>query len=123
MREADLGTKSMPRNPLLFGMLYRMDVVENIGSGIRRIHDLCREHGVAEPVIGLSEHWVTVTFRRPAGSVDERDAGETGGEASRRPESQRESRPKSQKSGLESAHTGLACIIHEGRESVIDGVA
>ena len=66
MTEADLGTKSMPRNPLLFGMLYRMDVVENIGSGIKRIRDLCREHGVAEPIIDVSEHWVTVTFPRPA---------------------------------------------------------
>ena len=59
MTETDLGTKSMPRNPLLFGMLYRMDVVENIGSGIRRIRDLCREHGVAAPTIEVSERWVT----------------------------------------------------------------
>ena len=84
MSEADLGVKSMPRNPLLFGMLYRMDVVENIGSGIRRIRDLCREHGVAEPVIDASEHWVTVTFPRPAvpRSTD-RAARETGSAASR----------------------------------------
>ncbi len=66
MTEADLGLKSMPRNPLLFGMLYRMDVVENIGSGIKRVRDLCREHGVAEPMIDVSEHWVTVTFPRTA---------------------------------------------------------
>ena len=66
MTEADLGTKSLPRNPLLFGMLYRMDVVEQIGSGIRRLRDLCREHGVQEPIIDVSEHWVTVTFPRPA---------------------------------------------------------
>ena len=66
MTEADLGTKSLPRNPLLFGMLYRMDVVEQIGSGIRRIRDLCREHGVQEPIVDVSEHWVTVTFQRPA---------------------------------------------------------
>ena len=63
--EADLGTKSLPRNPLLFGMLYRMDVVEQVGSGIRRIRDLCRGHGVAAPIIDVSEHWVTVTFPRP----------------------------------------------------------
>ena len=69
MTEADLGVKSMPRNPLLFGMLYRMGVVENIGSGIKRIHELCREHGVAKPTIDVSEHWVTVTFPRPAGQV------------------------------------------------------
>ena len=65
MTEADLGVKSMPRNPLLFGMLYRMGVVENIGSGIRRIRELCREHGVAVPTIEVSEHWITVTFPRP----------------------------------------------------------
>ena len=66
MTEADLGAKSLPRNPLLFGMLYRMDVVEQVGSGIRRIRDLCRQHGVAAPVIDVSGHWVTVTFQRPA---------------------------------------------------------
>ena len=71
MTEADLGAKSMPRNPLLFGMLYRMDAVENIGSGIKRIHDLCREHGVAAPIIDVAEHWVTVTFPRPAAQGDE----------------------------------------------------
>ena len=32
----------------------------------RRIRDLCREHGVAEPVIEVSESWVTTTtFTRP----------------------------------------------------------
>ena len=70
MEEADLGTKSVPRNPLLFSMLYRMDVVENIGSGIRRIRQLCREHEVAEPVIEVSEHWVTTTFIRPTAEVE-----------------------------------------------------
>lgn len=67
MTEADLGTKSMPRNPLLFGMLYRMDVVEHIGSGVRRIRDLCRDHGVPDPIFDVSEHWVTVTFPRHGG--------------------------------------------------------
>jgi hypothetical protein len=48
MTEADLGVKSIPRNPLLFGMLYRMVAVEHIGSGIKRIRNLCREYGVAD---------------------------------------------------------------------------
>ena len=99
MTEADLGTKSMPRNPLLFGMLYRMDVVENIGSGIRRIRHLCREHGVAEPIIDTSGQWVTVTFPRPAGrrSLQRgvRDAG-------RQPESRPEQGQESSGDGLES---------------------
>ena len=64
MREEDLGTKSVPRNPLLFGMFFRMGLVEQIGSGIRRIRQLCLEHEVAAPVIEVSEHWVTTTFAR-----------------------------------------------------------
>lgn len=64
MREEDLGSKSVPRNPLLFGLLYRMRLVEQIGSGIRRIHDACLEHGVAAPVVQVSPDWVTVTFPR-----------------------------------------------------------
>ena len=51
MTEADLGVKSIPRNPLLFSVLHRMEAVENIGSGIKRIRTLCREYGVAEPKI------------------------------------------------------------------------
>ena len=64
MREHDLGSRSVPRNPLLFSMLYRMKLVEQIGSGIRRIHDACMEHGVEDPVIQVSSDWVTITFPR-----------------------------------------------------------
>ena len=126
--EADLGVKSMPRNPLLFGMLYRMDVVENIGSGIRRIRDLCREHGVAEPVIDASEHWVTVTLPRPAGLDDGPDIRKTGGEGGRGPESQPEPGPESRRewarvsgrTGLESTGDGLESA-GDGLESTGDG--
>ena len=128
MTEADLGVKSMPRNPLLFGMLYRMDVVENIGSGVRRIRDLCREHDVAEPVIDVSEHWVTVTFPRPAVPVDERIVREADGQAGRSLESQpksapgsKENRPELVSSGLESAGAGLESA-GAGLESVGAGL-
>ena len=69
MTEADLGLKSIPRNPLLFGILHRMEAVEKIGSGIRRIRDLCREHGVGEVLIEVSESWVSTTFPRPTAQV------------------------------------------------------
>ena len=69
MREEDLGSKSVPRNPLLFSMLYRMKLVEQIGSGIRRIHEACREHGVPEPAIQVSSDWLTVTLQRQEGGV------------------------------------------------------
>ena len=69
MTEADLGVKSIPRNPLLFGVLHRMEAVERIGSGFRRIRDLCREHGVADPPIDVSDSWVTTTLHRPTSKV------------------------------------------------------
>ncbi|MEI6125330.1 MAG: ATP-binding protein [Pseudomonadota bacterium] len=64
MKKEDLGHKSVPRNPLLFSMFYRMSLVEQIGSGIKRISDLCREDGVAEPDFEVSEYWFTVAFKR-----------------------------------------------------------
>jgi len=80
MTVADLGVKSIPRNPLLFGMLHRMEAVEHIGSGIKRIRDLCREYGVADPLIEVSEHWFTVSFPRPEPQeVEEAKAGPKSG--------------------------------------------
>ncbi len=84
MTEADLGFKSIPRNPLLFGMLHRMEAVEHIGSGIRRIRNLCFDYGVAEPQIDVSEHWFTLTFPRPGSRVE-----------SQQPESRPELQPES----------------------------
>ncbi len=45
-------------------------VVEHIGSGIRRIRNLCREYGVAEPLIEVSEHWFSVTFPRSGVTIE-----------------------------------------------------
>jgi len=85
MTEADLGVKNVPSNPLLFNLLYRMNVVEHVGAGIHRIRKLCREHGVIEPVIEVSENWVTTTFLRSktsaasqAGEVSEWDSPQVG---------------------------------------------
>ncbi|MCD4840647.1 MAG: hypothetical protein K8R08_01345 [Methanosarcinales archaeon] len=80
MHEEDLGVKSVPRNPLLFGMFYRMGMVEQVGSGIKRIREMCRDYGVAEPVIEVSENWVTTTFRRPIEQVEDQVKGEVTGE-------------------------------------------
>ena len=91
MREEDLGLKSVPRNPLLFGMFYRMGLVEQIGSGIRRIRQMCRDYGVVEPVIEVSENWVTTTFTRPVEHAWDQVTDEVTGEVWPQPESQPES--------------------------------
>ena len=45
-------------------MLYRMDLVEQIGSGIRRIMQLCHNYGVKIPQVVVEDNWVTVIFKR-----------------------------------------------------------
>ena len=67
LKLADLGKRSVPRNPLLFGILYRMDLVENVGSGLKRIRDTMKEYGLPQPLIEADEHWFTVTFARKPG--------------------------------------------------------
>lgn len=92
MTEADLGIKSIPRNPLLFAMLHRMEAVEHIGSGIKRIRNLCRDYGVAEPRIEVSEHWFTMIFPRPELQTDRAHVAT---QPELQPELQPESRPRS----------------------------
>ena len=60
----DLGKRSMPRNPLLFSIMERMDLVEQIGSGILRMRDGMIEYGLEEPVIETDENWFSITFKR-----------------------------------------------------------
>ena len=91
MREEDLGIKSVPRNPLLFGIFYRMGMVERVGSGIKRIREMCRDYGMAEPVIEVSKNWVTTTFKRPIEEV----IGEIEPQPESRPELQPELQPES----------------------------
>ncbi len=83
MKKEDLGKKSIPRNPLLFSMLYRMDLVEQIGSGIRRIMQLCHDYGVKIPQVVVEDNWVTVVFGRDQGkplSSENSDTGQVTGQ-------------------------------------------
>ena len=41
-----------------------MDLVEHIGSGLKRIHDSMKENGLEEPIIEADEHWFQMTFKR-----------------------------------------------------------
>ena len=95
MTEAQLGIKSIPRNPLLFSILHRMEVVEKIGSGIQRIRALCHKHGVAKPVFSVSDSWVTTVFPRVVGQVTDQMETQTGANPRSRPESRPESWPES----------------------------
>ena len=60
----NFGKKSLSRNPLIFGLFTRMNLVEHIGSGIPRMRKEMLEAGLPEPTYDI-EGLFTVTFRRP----------------------------------------------------------
>ncbi|PZR25331.1 MAG: ArsR family transcriptional regulator [Citrobacter freundii] len=66
IERAQFGQKSQSRNPLIFGLLQRIRLVEKVGSGIRRMNDAMREAELPPPCYAL-EGMFTVTFFRPIG--------------------------------------------------------
>jgi ATP-dependent DNA helicase RecG len=60
----DLGRVSRPRNLLLFSLMARMELVEHIGSGIKRIRDAMAAYGLDPPLIEANFDWFAVTFQR-----------------------------------------------------------
>jgi ATP-dependent DNA helicase RecG len=64
LKLADLGRVSMPRNPLLFALMHRLELVEDVGSGIRRIRDEMRNYGLEKPLIETGEAWFSIAFKR-----------------------------------------------------------
>ena len=43
----------------------RMELVENIGSGIKRMRDDMKEHGCSAPKIEIAKTWFSISFPRP----------------------------------------------------------
>ena len=84
------------------------------GFGIRRIRDLCREHGVAEPLIEVSASWVTTTFQRPTSQVGTR----TG----LKQESRQESRQKSRAKGIEQRILSILRHTPRSRSEISNGL-
>ena len=74
MTLAELGHKSVRRNPLVADLLHRIGFVEKAGTGIRRIRDSAKALGYPVPAFEAG-NFVTVTFRpnpevRPDAGVD-----------------------------------------------------
>lgn len=58
------GKRSLSRNPLLFGLFERIDMVEQVGSGIPRMKDAMKDAGLQEPVFSV-EGMFSVSLSRP----------------------------------------------------------
>ena len=59
---ADLGHKTVRRNPLVADLLHRIDFIEKAGTGIRRIRDGAQAVDCPEPAFE-ADNFVAVTFR------------------------------------------------------------
>jgi ATP-dependent DNA helicase RecG len=64
----NFGEMSMSRNPLVFGLFTRMQVVEQVGSGIRRMREMMTEVSLPEPIYKTKGFFV-ITFKRPEREV------------------------------------------------------
>jgi len=59
----EFGHKSHSRNPLVFGFFERMNLVEQIGSGIARINNSLRENNLPNAVF-KTKGMFTIVFNR-----------------------------------------------------------
>ncbi|MEW6669283.1 MAG: ATP-binding protein [Thermodesulfobacteriota bacterium] len=64
LRLQDLGHVSRPRNLLLFSLMARMNLVEHIGSGVKRIREALKGYGLKPPLIQADGAWFSMTFVR-----------------------------------------------------------
>jgi ATP-dependent DNA helicase RecG len=58
------GKRSLSRNPLIFGLFERINMVEQVGSGIGRIKEAMKETGLPEPIFSV-EGMFSVIIQRP----------------------------------------------------------
>ena len=61
----NFGTISITRNSVLASMLYRINYIEQMGTGIMRMKNAARKANVAEPMFELADFF-KVTFKRSA---------------------------------------------------------
>jgi ATP-dependent DNA helicase RecG len=60
---ANFGTVTITRNPIIASMFFRIDYIEQMGTGIGRLRNATREANVAEPKFEFSGFF-KVTFKR-----------------------------------------------------------
>ncbi|MDY6989969.1 MAG: ATP-binding protein, partial [Thermodesulfobacteriota bacterium] len=66
MLPADLGRKSVRRNPLIADLLHRIDFIEKAGTGIKRMRDEAREFGCPDPVYEATNFFTATFYANPA---------------------------------------------------------
>jgi ATP-dependent DNA helicase RecG len=83
MVAADLGRKSVRRNPVVADLLHRIAFIEKAGTGIKRMRDEARDQGCAEPVFEVTGFFTATFFPNPEvrASADSALKAESGAES------------------------------------------
>ncbi|HIG94175.1 MAG TPA: winged helix-turn-helix transcriptional regulator [Nanoarchaeota archaeon] len=76
IKESEFGTRSLSRNPTIFSLFNKLELVEHIGSGIGRIKGEMKKAGLKEPVFQFGKFFA-VTLFRPTQEELGKMAGET----------------------------------------------
>jgi len=66
LKPGDFGTKSVLRNSNIAGMLHRIDYIEKMGTGIKRMQDEMAAAKLRPVEFTFTDLFVTAIFRRPA---------------------------------------------------------
>lgn len=74
IKESEFGKKSLSRNPLLFSLFKRINLVEKVGSGVNRIKKALKEAGLKPPMFEFT-NFFTITFYRPKENIEELGKG------------------------------------------------
>ncbi len=61
------GTLSVRRNPIIYHLLRDYGYVEGLGSGVPRMINAMREHGLRDPEFGIYEHFFRIVLRSEDG--------------------------------------------------------
>jgi ATP-dependent DNA helicase RecG len=76
--DEEFGKKSYSRNPLIFGLFERINMVEQIGSGINRINEAMKTAKLPKPIF-KTKGLFTIVFSRPVGKTSGKMSGKTSG--------------------------------------------
>ena len=75
---SEFGTKSHSRNPLIFGLFVRLNMVEQVGSGIGRIKNLLSEANLPAPIFKTDGIFTVVFQRENTLKSSEKSSGKSG---------------------------------------------
>ena len=63
IQENEFGTRSVSRNPVVFDLFQRLDLVEQVGSGISRMRDEMRDENLPAPEFSIKGIFVVALYR------------------------------------------------------------